>query len=72
MTLRLVYSRPIADYVTNDRPQASARPALFRALFRGLARRLLEALRYSRAKAAMRELRRYQHLIHKDGDADKT
>lgn len=68
MTLRLVYSRPIADYVTSDRPQASARPALFS----GLARRLLEALRYSRAKAAMRELRRYQHLIHKDGDADKT
>jgi hypothetical protein len=68
MTLRLVYSRPIADYVTNDQPQASARPALFRSL----ARWLLEALRYSRAKAAMRELRRYQHLVHKDGDADKT
>ena len=68
MTLRLIYSRPLAIYVTSDQPQGAVRsPLLGR-----LACLVLEALRHSRARTAARALRRYQHLVHKDNDADKT
>jgi hypothetical protein len=58
----------MAEYVASDRPQAATRPALLR----GLVRRLIEALRRSRAKTAARELRRHRHLIPKDSDTDKA
>ncbi len=68
MTVRLIYSRPMAVYVAGDEPRRESKPSLLGRLIR----MLLDALRHSRARAAMRELRRYQHLIHKDGGADKT
>jgi hypothetical protein len=58
----------MAIYVAGDEPRRESRPSLLGRLIR----LLLEALRHSRAKAAMRELRRYRHLIHKDSNADKT
>lgn len=68
MTLRLVYSRPMAVYVAGDEPRHNSQPSLLLRLVRSL----FKALRRSRARAAMRELRRYQHLIRKDSDANSA
>lgn len=68
MTLRLIYSRPMAVYLASDRPQQVSRPSLLRRL----ARLVLEAMQRSRARSAARVLRRYRHLIHRDDDADRS
>jgi len=69
MTLRLIYSRPIAIYLASDRPQQVVdRPSLLRRVV-GL---LLEAIHRSRARSAARVLRRYRHLIHRDDDDDRS
>jgi hypothetical protein len=72
MTLRLIYSRPMAvysaNYLASDRPQPARRPSLLHRLVR----LVLEAMHRSRARAAARVLRRYRHLIHRDDDADKS
>ncbi len=66
MTLRLIYSRPLAGYVA-DEPQRSLRLSLLGRLFR----LLVEALHRARAEAAARELRRHRHLVRKDKGADE-
>jgi hypothetical protein len=66
MTVRLIYSRPLLFSIADDEPRHVSQPSLLGRL----GRLLLEALRRSRTKSAARELRRYQHLLHKDGDAD--
>jgi hypothetical protein len=66
MTLRLIYSRPMAISIADDEPQRVSQPSLLGRL----GRLLLEALRRSRTKSAARELRRHRHLLHKDGDTD--
>jgi len=68
MTLRLIYSRPMAAYLASDRPQQVNRPSLLRRL----ARLVLEAMQRSRARSAARVLRLYRHLIHRDDDADRS
>jgi hypothetical protein len=68
MTLRLIYSRPMAVYVADDEPQRSL-PLSWLGRF---VRLLFEALHRARANAAARELRRYRHLVHKDRDNGKS
>jgi hypothetical protein len=68
MTLRLIYSRPMAVSVADDEPQRDDRPS-----FPGrFVRLLFEGLRRSRARAAARELRRYRHLVHDDGGTNNA
>ena len=68
MTLRLIYSRPMAvysaNYLASDRPQ----PVSHLSPLRRLVRLVLEAMQRSRARSAARALRRYRHLIHDDAD----
>ena len=64
MTLRLIYSRPMAVYVADDEPQRDLQPSW---LLR-FVRLLFEALHRARAEAAARELRRYRHFVRKDKD----
>ncbi len=66
MTIRLIYSRPIAVCVADDEPQRNDRPSLLERLIRLLS----EALHRSRANAAARELRRYRHLAPKDDSGE--
>jgi hypothetical protein len=68
MTLRLIYSRPMAVYLASDRPQQVSRASLLRRLMR----LVLEAMQRSRARSAARVLRRYRHLIHRDDDTDRS
>ena len=58
----------MAVYVAGDEPRREGQPSLLGRIVR----LLLEFLRHARARTAVRELRRYQHLIHRDDDADKT
>jgi hypothetical protein len=64
MTVRLIYSRPMAVYVADDEPQRNLQASW---LVR-FVRLLLDALHRARADAAARELRRYRHFVHKDKD----
>jgi hypothetical protein len=66
MTLRLIYSRPMAVYLASDRPPQVSRLSMLRRL----ARLVLEAMKRSRARSAARVLRRHRHLIHRDDDTD--
>ena len=68
MTLRLIYSRPMAVYVAGDEPRRESQSSLLGRLFQ----LVLEAMQRSRTRAAMREIRRYQHLVCKDVNTDKT
>jgi hypothetical protein len=56
----------MAISIADDEPQHASQPSLLGRL----GRLLLEALRRSRTRSAARELRRYRHLVHKDGDTD--
>jgi len=68
MTVRLIYSRPMATYVADDEPQRS----LPLSLPGRLVRLLFDAMHRARANTAARELRRYRHLVHKDRESGKS